>query len=30
MGVAIIWIVFRLRTGLWHFRREDHPHLDAG
>lgn len=29
MGVAIIWIVFRLRTGLWHFRREDHPHLQA-
>jgi MFS family permease len=26
IGVSLIWIVFRLRTGLWHFRREDHPH----
>ncbi|MFN8948447.1 MAG: MFS transporter [Alphaproteobacteria bacterium] len=25
VGVSLIWITFRLRTGLWHFRREDHP-----
>ncbi|MEQ1754505.1 MAG: MFS transporter [Micropepsaceae bacterium] len=28
LSVAIVWIVFRLRTDLWNFRREDHaPHL---
>jgi hypothetical protein len=26
LSVATVWIIFRLRTDLWHFRREDHPH----
>ena len=31
LSVALVWVIFRFRTELWEFRREDHhPHQAAG
>jgi hypothetical protein len=31
LSVALVWVIFRFRTELWEFRREDHHmHQVAG